>query len=433
MDEQQNGIDIQCPWLVSGENVDMWKHMKERVYQMRGFLRILLGVLGFSWIAFPIIDVQSQQPSTSVDSPVVREIDWRPDEGQIAIADQAGRIQIVDVLTGQTLLTWQSDASGATTSVAWSPDGSMLASGGADAEARIWDATTGQLISSQRHTTVLTAVAWNSDGSKLASFDYGGQVSVWEPTTGNILLSISSSYIQHGDWSPDSTKLAVGAGTGIEFWDANTGTFLGGVSGHNGEVQFVDWGSNDHIASASLDGTVRIWDAATGQLLQTLTGHTAGVEGVRTAVWSPDSTRIASAGGDGSVRIWDVATGQALQIVQTNSGISSVTFSPYGGRLAYSNFTPSSSPRTLAGEAVTAQTLVGGIISIFVPAPTSEELRAITEACNALTAVEQALPTAETASQLSAFISRVEALPEDTIPSACAADLIAVAEALQNQ
>jgi hypothetical protein len=79
------------------------------------------------------------------------------------------------------------------------------------------------------------------------------------------------------------------------------------------------------------------------------------------------------------------------------------------------------------------QTLAGGAVRIVVPAPSLERLQAIADACSAPAAVEQSLTADIQAGQLTDFVARVEALPVGVIPPACAADLIAVAEALENR
>jgi hypothetical protein len=109
-----------------------------------------------------------------------------------------------------------------------------------------------------------------------------------------------------------------------------------------------------------------------------------------------------------------------------------ISFSPYGGRLAYGSAIPSeaivsSEPQTDDAGAVS---LAGGAIQIVVPAPSRERLQAIAVACNAPAPVQEAL-AAQTES-INDLAAQVEALPEGTIPPACAADLIAVANALQS-
>jgi WD40 repeat protein len=70
----------------------------------------------------------------------------------------------------------------AVSSVAWSPDGKRIASGGDDSIVRIWDAATGHADLVYRgHTAPLLKVAWSPDGKEIASSDQGGIVQVWQP------------------------------------------------------------------------------------------------------------------------------------------------------------------------------------------------------------------------------------------------------------
>jgi hypothetical protein len=101
--------------------------------------------------------------------------------------------------------------------------------------------------------------------------------------------------------------------------------------------------------------------------------------------------------------------------------------------LALGSSAPVSDTAAIEANQDVIQTLANGAIQIVVPAPSLERLQAIAEACNAPVAVEQSLAADIQANDLNAFVAQVEALPEGTIPPACAADLIAVAEALQSQ
>ena len=66
------------------------------------------------------------------------------------------------------------------TSVAWSPDGTRIASGSYDKTVQVWDAANGGHVYVYRgHTDTVTTVAWSPDGTRIASGSYDRTVQVW--------------------------------------------------------------------------------------------------------------------------------------------------------------------------------------------------------------------------------------------------------------
>ncbi len=146
--------------------------------------------------------------------------------------------------------------------------------------------------------------------------------------------------------------------------------------------------------------------------------------------WSPDGNRLVSASFVDGERLWDVVTGKILETFlranNPNAGGLSVAWSPYGGRLAYvGSVTDSAVART--------QTLVGSAIQIVVPSPSLDELQTITKRCTGQPELQQRLISRADTAHLPDFISEVKKLPKEQMPPACAADLIAVANALQQK
>ncbi len=199
--------------------------------------------------------------------------------------------------------------------VAYHPDGETIVSSGGDATIRIWDLATGrsQIISEPQ----VWSLTVSSDGQTLVTGSRNGAVKLWDLATRECLLDLIEDCrgVYAVALSPDNQIVASGSGDNkIRLWKSDTGECLQTLSGHQGFVFALAIGPDGQtLASGSCDRTVRIWDLQTGKCLHILEGHTNKVCSVK---FSPDGQTLASGSQDQSAILWDVVTGEYIKTLR---------------------------------------------------------------------------------------------------------------------
>ena len=270
----------------------------------------------------------------------VSTIVFSPDGQILASGSTDKTIRLWDAGTGRYLRTLTGHIS--TVYVrAFSPDGRTLASSSLDDTLRLWDVRTGALLHTLiRDEDIIYGVVFSPDGRTLASWAGRDDTCyLWDVRTGALLHTTKSVDIS---FSPDSQMLASGSRNGAcELLDVRTGTLLHTLKGHTDRVYDVSFSPDGQtLASGSWDGTLRLWDVRTGALLHTFTED---MDSVFDVVFSPDGQTLASRAYQGVrdsrswyVRLWDVRTGALLRTLKEPStrSVVQVVFSPDGQTLA---------------------------------------------------------------------------------------------------
>jgi WD40 repeat protein len=222
------------------------------------------------------------------------------------------------------------------TSVCFSKDNKLLASGSLDKTIRIWDVENNKLLSVlERHRDSVLSVCFSSDNKLLASGSKDTTIRIWD-VENNKLLSVLEG---HTDWvrsvcfSPNNKLLASGSGDTIRIWDVENKELLSVLEGHRYSVNSVCFSQdNKLLASGSFDNTIRIWDVENRKLLSVLKGHINSVDSV---CFSPNNKLLASGSADKTIRIWDVENKRLISVLEGHTdSVHSVCFSSNNKLLA---------------------------------------------------------------------------------------------------
>jgi WD40 repeat protein len=261
---------------------------------------------------------------------------FSPDGTCLASGSQDKTVRLWDIATGQELHRLESHT-GSVRAVTFSPDGTSLASAGSDGTVNLWEVASGrELRTFKGHTDPVWDVAFSPDGRHLASGSVDRTVRLWDVGSGKELqvLSGHTGVVKSVAFSPDGQRLASAGGQGeVKLWETAGSKELLTLNGHRGVVECVAFSPDgQHLASSGgVDSAVRLWEAATGKELHTLRGHRSSIYSV---AFSPDGKWLASASGDETLKLWDPATGQELRTLRGHTeGVVGVAFSPDGARL----------------------------------------------------------------------------------------------------
>ncbi|HEY7358800.1 MAG TPA: WD40 repeat domain-containing protein, partial [Ktedonobacterales bacterium] len=262
----------------------------------------------------------------------VRVLAWSPDGTLIASGSEDGYIHIWNV-TGRARLFLRRHGELArlenVDALAWSPSGKYLASGGAYPDVCVWDVTTGELIKSYWESWPVAFIA----GQRLFSTHHRIFISFFKGKT--LFVHSHARTASTIACSPSAEYIALANGektVALQQPEYEETIFIYG--GHTQRVAAVEWSPDGkHIASGGLDKTVRIWQPEYECDVVTMSRPYAGR--IYALAWAPDGQRLAVGGTARTVEIIDAVTQATLLTYRGHTdGVTAIAWSPDGRRIA---------------------------------------------------------------------------------------------------
>jgi WD40 repeat protein len=242
---------------------------------------------------------------------------FNPDGSLLAGVCNNSTVPVWEVDSGRLRVTLLDEPSHEV-GIAFSPDGSQVATGGFGGEIRLFDTASGELLAT---FPALRSPVWDldftPDGEWLAAANFFDAMYLWQVGSGEQRWSYGTDVTNLSplsvDVHPSGSPIAYGtAMDGVFILDGETGAVL-----HRlqiivpfGDVAFSPDGSL--LAGGSDDDRIRLWSTDHYEPVATWTGHRRWVNGV---AFSPDGSLLVSGSHDYTVGIWEVRTGEALNML----------------------------------------------------------------------------------------------------------------------
>lgn len=330
--------------------------------------------------------VTSRRPVATMAGSGATALAYGPD-GRVLAIGSLGQVELIDRATMARIAVLPGGFSDVR-SLAFSKNGRLLVAGGGSGSpshpspdgrglTRVWYLPARTLLATLPNPGTVNSVALSPDGQLLASGGDNGTITFWSTTSHGLLAPLTSpGAVTAVAFSPDGLAIVAAYGQTLKDWLISSRGFIGeGTFFHGtiytlgfsqvGQMLFVG-GAGDAvllrfqgsrlstpaqvtstavsrdgrlIATAGPDGAIRLWNAADTWQARLIAAHRGGVQSV---AFSPHGRLLASGGADGYVRLWDPATGRPVAAMRAvGPVVTKVTFSPDGSRLAAASFAAS--------------------------------------------------------------------------------------------
>ncbi|XP_068653834.1 WD40 repeat-containing protein HOS15-like [Aristolochia californica] len=230
------------------------------------------------------------------------------------------------------------------TTLDWNGEGTLLATGSYDGQARIWSKDGILRNTLSKHKGPVFSLKWNKKGDFLLSGSVDKTAIVWDVKTGESKqqFEFHSAPTLDVDWRNNVSFATCSTDHKIYVCKIGENRPIKTFSGHEGEVNAIKWDPRGLLlASCSDDQTAKIWSMKQDKCVHDLKGHTKEIYTIRWSPTGPSTANpnqplvLASASFDSKIKLWDVELGHLLYSLNSHRmPVYSLAFSPNGEYLA---------------------------------------------------------------------------------------------------
>ena len=231
-------------------------------------------------------------------------VDVSADGSTLVTAGTTWKPAVFDIKSGKMLSHPKQGHTNIVHAVAYSHDGSMIASGASDHLIWLWDAKSmaGKATKWERSHRI-RSLAFSPDDKLIAHGDKVGGVQVRSSKDGSVVAAFDGKVGEcHAvRFTPDGKRVVQGTGDGvIKIWDLDTKKLVSELKGHNQTILSLNFSRDGRtMASSSYDGSIVLWDAQTWKLIRRVELYPFGFGHVYLADFTPDGRHLIATGRNG--------------------------------------------------------------------------------------------------------------------------------------
>ena len=283
-------------------------------------------VVGLTLTSLPVM-AELTPITLEHDGVVYSAVVFSPDGTLLATLETRSNkvVGVWEIPSGNLLATLKHD--GSVRSVAFSPDGTLLATRSKD-RIWVWEMPSGKRLATLRNDDSIYCLAFSPDGTLLAMGSYDRTAKVWEIPSGKLLATLNHrQQVGFVMFSPDGTLLVTDPAI---VWEMPSGKWLDTLKYGGDSVYAREFSPDGTLLATRSKDSVVVWEMPSRKRLSTLYLE------VRDVVFSPDGTLLIGAG-TGTAKVWEMPSGNLFATLKHGDRPLSAAFSPYGTLLATSS------------------------------------------------------------------------------------------------